>query len=299
MVVFITLRHILEWRVKYMHNDKNLLNIVQIHEVEKLYHYTTSDALINIVTNKELWITKWDYLNDMDEFRVAEEVCEAILMEENVDSEVIEVIKNEINDIIYKNSSLFILSFSCDKDSQLLWSNYANLDGINFEIDFAKFEKKLNHLIKWHGLVNYNSESQKECMKKTFYDELINVEDFGKIKSLNDINMLTGKEYERLISHISVICMLHSMFFKRDYFKYENEYRFILDISEKDAISFRSRNGLIIPYVKKKIEDLDFITQIMVGPTNKIDIVTNGVKELLLHNYIKIEVTKSEIPLRF
>ena len=102
-----------------------------------------------------------------------------------------------------------------------------------------------------------------------------------------------------LISHISVICMLYSMFFKRDYFKYENEYRFVLGISEKDAINFRSRNGLIIPYVKEKIEDLDFITQIMVGPTNKIDIVTNGVRELLLHNDIEIDVTKSEIPLRF
>ena len=294
-----TLGHILERREKYMHYDKNMLNIVQMNKGEKLYHYTTSDALINIVTNKELWITKWDYLNDMDELRVAEEVCEAILIEENADLKVIRAIKKEINDIIYEDSLLFILSFSCDKDSQLLWSNYANLDGINLEIDFAKFEKKLNHFIKWHGLVNYHLESQKECMKKTFYDELINVEDFGKIKSLNDINMLTGKEYEMLIDHISVICMLYSMFFKREYFKCENEYRFVLSILEKDALNFRSKNGLIIPYIKKKIEDLDFITQIMVGPTNKIDIVTNGIRELLLHNDIKIDVTKSEIPLRF
>lgn len=62
-----------------MHYYKNMLNIGQMYKGEKLYHYTTSDALINIVTNKEFWITKWDYLNDVDELRVAEEVCDAIL----------------------------------------------------------------------------------------------------------------------------------------------------------------------------------------------------------------------------
>ena len=56
-------------------------------------------------------------------------------------------------------------------------------------------------------------------MRESFCDELINIEDiedFGKIKSLNDINKLTGKEYEMLIVHISVICMVYSMFFKRE-----------------------------------------------------------------------------------
>ncbi|MDO4720495.1 MAG: hypothetical protein Q4A78_07510 [Peptostreptococcaceae bacterium] len=282
-----------------MHYDKDMVNIVQMDNGDKLYHYTTSDALINIVINKEFWITKWDYLNDMDELRVAEEVCEAILNEENVDLEVVKAIRKETNKIICEDLSFFILSFSCDKDSQLLWSNYANLDGLNLEIDFDKFEKRLNHIIKWHGLVNYHLESQKECMRKTFHDELINVEDFGKIKSLNDINMLTGKEYEMLITHISVICVVYSMFFKREYFKGENEYRFVFSSVNKDGINFRSRNGLIIPYIKKKVEELDFITKITIGPTNKIDIATNGIRELLHHNEREIEVAKSEIPLRF
>lgn len=282
-----------------MHYDKDTVNIVQMDNGDKLYHYTTSDALINIVTNKEFWITKWDYLNDMDELRVAEEVCEAILKEENVDLEVVKTIRKEINKIICEGLSFFILSFSRNKDSQLLWSNYANLDGLNLEIDFDKFEKRLNHIIKWHGLVNYHLESQKECMRKTFHDELINVEDFGKIKSLNDINMLTGKEYEMLITHISVICVVYSMFFKREHFKGENEYRFVFSSVNKDGINFRSRNGLIIPYIKKKVEELDFITKITIGPTNKIDIATNGIRELLHHNESEIEVAKSEIPLRF
>lgn len=67
-----------------MHYDKDMLRIAQMDEGEKIYHYTTIDALINIVSEKELWVTKWDYLNDMDELTVAEDVCAVVLREENV-----------------------------------------------------------------------------------------------------------------------------------------------------------------------------------------------------------------------
>ena len=54
-----------------MHYDKNMLYIAQMEKGERIYHYTTIDALISIVSRKELWVTKWDYLNDMDELKVA------------------------------------------------------------------------------------------------------------------------------------------------------------------------------------------------------------------------------------
>lgn len=174
-----------------MHYNKDMLRIAQMEEGEKIYHYTTIDALINIVSRKELWVTKWDYLNDMDELTVAEDVCAVVLREENVKSEVIQDVKKYIKESIRGNAlsdSYYICSFSHNKDSQLLWSNYSNYDGINIEIDFAKFRENLNHSIMWDGLVNYDFESQKECLKRTFCDEIIGVADFGNIKSLEEIN---------------------------------------------------------------------------------------------------------------
>ena len=209
-----------------MHYNKDMLRIAQMEEGEKIYHYTTIDALINIVSRKELWVTKWDYLNDMDELTVAEDVCAVVLREENVKSEVIQDVKKYIKESIRGNAlsdSYYICSFSHNKDSQLLWSNYSNYDGINIEIDFAKFRENLNHSIMWDGLVNYDFESQKECLKRTFCDEIIGVADFGNIKSLEEINKLQAREYEILISHMSIICELYSMFFKRSCFKGENE----------------------------------------------------------------------------
>lgn len=216
-----------------MHYDRNMLYIGQMDKGEKIYHYTTIDALINIVSRKELWITKWDYLNDIDELKVAKYICVTVLREEKVKSEIIQEVVKYINDDIHGCSlfnSYYICSFSCDKDSQLLWSNYSNYDGVNLEIDFAKFKENLNHTFFWHGLVIYDFESQKDCLRRTFYNEFIDNEEFGKIKSLNEINKLEGKKYEKLIIHMSIICILYSMFFKRNYFKSEYEYRFVFAV---------------------------------------------------------------------
>lgn len=285
-----------------MHYDRDMLYIAQMEKGEKLYHYTTIDALISIVSRKELWVTKWDYLNDIDEFRVALEVCEAVLKEEKVKSEVIRAVEKCVNESVHGNNlsnAYYIFSFSCDEDSQLLWSNYSNYDGINLEIDFAKFIENLNYNMLWHGLVNYDFESQKECLRKTFYDEFIDIDDFGKIKSLNEINRLEGREYEMLILHMSVICELYSMFFKRGCFESENEYRFVFATEKKQEISFRSKNRMVIPYIKKQIESIDFITRITIGPTNQIDITAKGIRELLHYYQRDVDIAKSEIPLRF
>ena len=90
-----------------MHYNKDMLRIAQMEEGEKIYHYTTIDALINIVSRKELWVTKWDYLNDMDELTVAEDVCAVVLREENVKSEVIQDVKKYIN-IMLMNPHLIL-----------------------------------------------------------------------------------------------------------------------------------------------------------------------------------------------
>ena len=285
-----------------MHYDKNMLYIAQMDEGEKIYHYTTIDALINIVSRKELWVTKWDYLNDMDELTVAEDVCAVVLREENVKSEVIQDVKKYIKENIRGSAlsdSYYICSFSRNRDSQLLWSNYSNYDGINIEVDFAKFRENLDLSIMWDGLVNYDLESQKKCLIKTFYDEFIDVDDFGNIKSLKEINNLQGKAYELLISHMSIICELYSMFFKGSCFKGEDEYRFVLTVDKEQIISFRNKNSIVIPYIEKKMKNTDFITRITIGPTNQIDVAAKGIGELLHYHKRDVEVVKSEMPLRF
>ncbi len=285
-----------------MYYDSDMLYIAQMEKGEKLYHYTTIDALINIVSKNVFWITKWDYLNDIDEFSVALDACVEVLKEEKVKPEIIQDIVNRVKEDLHTTSLLhdfFILSFSCDNDSQLLWSNYSNYDGVNIEFDFAKFMESLNHNMIWHGLVNYNFKSQIDCLRKTFYDEFIDDERLGGIKSISEINDLEGREYRGLISHMSVVCQLYSMFFKRDCFAGESEYRFVFCCEGKEEISFRNKNRTVIPFIKKRIENIDCITGITIGPTNQVDIAVKGIKELLHYYHREVDISKSKIPLRF
>lgn len=283
-----------------MYYDNDMLYIAQMEKGKKIYHYTTIDALINIVSKNELWVTKWDYLNDIDEFKVALDACVEILKEENIKPEIIQDVVKKVNkDLDSLSQDFFILSFSYDKDSQLLWSSYSNYDGINLEIDFAKLIENLNHNILWHGLVNYSFKSQIKCLRKTFNAEFIEVEDFGKIKSLSEINRLEGREYEMLISHMSIICELYSMFFKRECFAGEKEYRLVFGYEKNQKINFRSKNRTVIPYITKNTGNIDYITGITIGPTNQIDIATKGIRELLHYYQREVDINKSQIPLRF
>ena len=285
-----------------MHYVDDMLYIAQMEEGEKLYHYTTIDALINIVSGKELWITKWDYLNDIDELKVALEICLEVLKEENIKAEIIREVEKRVNESINGtdfSENYFVCSFSCDKDSQLLWSNYSNYDGVNIEIDFAKFKERLNHRFLWHGLVNYDFESQKECIKRTLHDSFLDGGMIADYKSLNDINELQGEDYEICVTHIEMICVLYGMFFKRTGFKGENEYRFVFAINKEQEITFRNKKSIVIPYIKKRLEEIDFIAKITIGPTNKIDIAAKGIRELLHYYHRDVNVVKSEIPLRF
>ena len=64
----------------------------------------------------------------MDELKVALDVCTVVLEEEEVKLEIIQDIEKCINKSIRGNGltdAYYICSFSCSKDSQLLWSNYS------------------------------------------------------------------------------------------------------------------------------------------------------------------------------
>lgn len=287
-----------------MHYDEDMLYVKQMGEGDVLYHYTTIDALLSIVKYKKIWATKWDYLNDKDEFRVAIEVYEAVLKDILNDDKIIQDIKNQVD--IYRNSEnglddFFVISFSIDGDSQLLWSNYSNNDGANIEINFKQFERSIDTKIKWHGLVEYEKKQQKDCIKRTLEDSLNNLKEELKIQTWEEISELKEKDYMEFIDYIAVTCIVYSMFFKRECFKNEQEYRFVFSLSDRKnkEIKHRRKSNLIIPYIEQQYESIDFISGITAGPMNNIDVSARSIKEFF-HNFGRdVHVKPSEIPLRY
>ncbi len=68
---------------------------------------------------------------------------------------------------------------------------------------------------------------------------------------------------------------------------------------EVPEVFFRTKESVIIPYIKNKVTSWDFVKKITIGPINQCDIAENGVKAILNYKDIKADVVKSEIPIRF
>lgn len=62
----------------YEQNRLNLLGKVDRHFVDKLKfplsHYTRAVSLCSILSNKELWLTKWNSLNDRTELKIIHDI---------------------------------------------------------------------------------------------------------------------------------------------------------------------------------------------------------------------------------
>ncbi len=152
----------------------------------------------------------------------------------------------------------------------------------------------------WHGLVYYDYEDQKKRLKQSFNKELFGVENFGNIWTWNEVSKLAEKEYSMFITHMTIICELYSMFFKRKCFSDEKEYRIVFSqINNQQSTYFRNKRGVVTPYIIKKTNNLDYINSIMIGPTSKEDKAYNGIRELLKYNNCQATVKKSSLPLRY
>ena len=81
-----------------------------------LYHYTTQEGLLGIVSSKEIWATHTQYLNDTREFHHALE----ILQQETTDQPVL---RDEWYQII-SGANVCVCSFSEDGDSLSQWRAY-------------------------------------------------------------------------------------------------------------------------------------------------------------------------------
>ena len=289
--------------MKYI-ND--MLLIEHMEPNGKLHHYTSVNGLLGIIQGREFWATKWCFLNDQLEFSVGKKCCIELLTNQGINSKIIDRVEKEI-DSIYPtfddNLNYYVLSFSEERDSLAMWAGYAGQMGVCLGINNDIFRKLIKGKLFWEGRVIYDSVKQVDCIKKSIEKGMFNKEEFGNVKSWCDINGLSEYDLSNFVAHLSVICILYNMFFKKQCFSVEKEYRYIftdfISKDNKEEILFRNKNGTIIPYIKKKFDNLSFVDEIIIGPVGNMDISLNGIKNLLQYNQCLKEVSKSSVPLRY
>jgi len=302
--------------------DEWLINHLPIPNV--LFHYTSAEGLVGILSSKSIWMTELRYMNDMSELQYAKDKISTRLStyaeKHNINEIQEEFLKRIASafDPFSSGNAVFSASF-CESGNLLSqWRAYRGKGG-GYAIGFDFF-----HTIRFLS---------KNCApRKVIYQEQIQNEIIDAIieKYLAAIAIETSGRSIKNINvddFIPAVCQAFSgtagelMFsFKHPDFHEEREWRLVhfMNINPRfnrsgEFPSFRSYEGNIIPYLSTSFENAvqaskddtygcPFpVVKLFIGPTINAELNTESVKYLLsnMNPDATTDIHKSEIPLRW
>lgn len=298
---------------------------------EYIYHYTDINGLKGIIENKFFFASKVDFMNDFYELKysydlvievlndlIDETLCE---LEQRFYKCLKEYIDNqkqfEWGELSLKNRALeisrsreYIISFSKNKDSLTLWSEYSKFYGYNIGFKASDLEE---YIIKYEPDMEYTTTLANVIYDK---DKQIRIIE-NEIQLFVDIfkkhhKSISQEEKNEILKKFKARLRGYGLFFKDCKFEHEEEVRILIyriintdkNIKPSLKIKYRVKNNLLIPYVEvpynKSNEKLP-IENITVGSKNNLsDMAKEGILYLLCDNeynvdYIDIELSNVSI----
>lgn len=285
-------------------------------EPEIVYHYTSTNGLTGVITNDELWFSRYDCLNDTEEgtyiYTPYQEAIQELkgeiddsflgrianfrpdfnkfyMMEEEKD-------KDEAPHLVAtrRETVPFLCCFSRDNDSLPMWNYYSKngrYEGYNIGFNFKRLKEELGNP-NWYCVI-YDKNDQKEILKNDIREAYTNYSKHG-----NEIDILKIRYTQVFLGR--------SLQFKNPAYKHEKEIRLIYWRPEDDNglaqkalnMNFRQTQDIIVPYVKmKKVNTA--INSVMIGPLVKQDVAEKTINCLLKYKGISANIEKSNIPIRY
>jgi hypothetical protein len=270
--------------------------------LDAIYHYTNWDGLYGILSDKELWFTHYQYLNDPTEIIFSMDSIKASFREwrRHLKNEKSLILWNYFLDAFEQllgQFNMYIFSFCNRKDSMPLWRYYAN-NGVGFAIGFKKYfldkDAALKNKPTYPAKVQYGNKEYSEFIKKCF-EEADQV--FLKTIGNDSPDPVFFKNFSdglfvQLASYLipSMISVKNEAFedekeFRlyrpewRDFFKIPQEEKFWTQKTQP-ADCFANAPHPCVPRVKTAF-DLSDIKEIVIGPACNILYAKNKIDELL------------------
>ncbi len=265
----------------------------------RLFHYTSLEGLRGIVSNRSLWLTHINYLNDPNELEYGRklilDVCDKLKKgNEKLIKEIKKQLKWRFNGRDY---CPFIACFCEDGNLLSQWRSYAgNGEGYSLEFDFnndtsiSKRESGIDDGKEYFILrkIIYKKDDQIDLVKT--YLELV-------LKSADKFfDEMKGQKIQEDVREISMASEISNVLFdmlfsfKNDVFKEEKEWRLVYvktNKTEPEFTKLRNVNGKLIPYVESfllKDEEIKFpLISIKIGPSSHIK-QSKLALELLIQN---------------
>ena len=270
-----------------------------------LYHYTTQKGLLGIITDKEIWATHTQYLNDVREFRHAID-----LIQEELANMRLEVRYQQHIDWIcemqealtpkhLESINVCVCSFSEDGDVLSQWRAYSGGPS-GFSIGFSgMFLKAIaTHLNCWLVPILYNEDRQRQLVR-TLLDDVL-TENLRRPSKFKEQNHIVG---EPVGGNLLAYLNRYAPILKHKSFSEEREWRIITRplFCQHERFGYRVGPSMLVPYFRIPLSSQEqpfAIEQIIVGPTPNPVQSRNSVRSLLIRNDLETAVHNSQVPYR-
>lgn len=269
-----------------------------------LYHYTSLEVLEKITRSGEIWASDIEFLNDSDEYVNAKKFIKQELEQRVEKNEKLRaMVHAHVGQIEHELDHLdtYVTSFSTEADSLPQWRGYCpNAQGVAigflpWAIKSAEFgpTKEDYERIDLQLLKCVYTPKEKRTLLDPHLDRFLELLD----KHLGTDSLEPG----RLLGTLTDACC---PFFKNESFSEEREWRLSVRCWDRNSPprEFHIGRSTIIPHLKgnlKKNYSLDFIKEVVIGPTPNQALAYMGVKTLLNRRDLsRVEVRNSHIPYR-
>jgi len=273
---------------------------------EKLYHYTSQEGVIGILSKKEFWASKIHYMNDSREYALALDLAKQDLTQRigkessKKERERIEVLREEINSIELVN--ICVCSFSVDGNKLSQWRGYTS-GGAGFSIGFSSEELSLiaeKYEFEFFPCV-YDEDVQRALVGELIEDLLAT--DFNTIPGYVDRSrprtmrvLPMGGDFAKRLARLAPLL-------KDSSFKDEEEWRLVSSYINHKKLKHRPGSSMIIPYFPFQLERdgmFSCIKEIIIGPTPHPDLSKYSISTLLGASEVSEspKVRASKIPFR-
>jgi len=272
---------------------------------EALYHYTSLDGFLGILSTGVLWASKIQYLNDSTEYLFTIGLAEELLLE-RLEGEFNEKEKNKIKGMLrgiggISQLNVCVCSFSEKRDVLSQWRAYGGRSGVSIGFNSSNLLAQADQQEFIVAQCIYDEEQQKILISQLI-DETLSV-DFNTSSGYMDPDR--PNTYVVLSTdggfHLSLAKL--APFIKNNAFHEEKEWRLIsMGGISVHNMTFRSGSSMIIPSFDFRLGDdkKAYISDIIVGPTPHPDLSRSSILSLLAHyDAVRgVEVSSSEVPYR-
>lgn len=233
-----------------------------------LYHYTSADGLKEIILRRKIWASSVFSLNDWEEFscgRTAfmDRLRELARKNWSLNASDIKWIEGQVEAFgPSMRPHTYVCSFSTDDDDLSQWRAYCPKGGFALGFPTTVLESLARRQEFALAACRY-AENVKRQLAETLVDRIsVRFSDLRSLISEESTRLLVGNTLREIfIGSIPE--------FKDVAFEKENEWRLIsLPEAADGRPAFRTRNGLVVPYLEFELHDAELWknVEVRVGP---------------------------------